>query len=206
MAPFTWNLLGWTYQDGVRNLRETFAAATDGLNQRLRAAYDAVDEYDRRVEAGAEPEIERDEDGVVICDYRDILIYQTTTAEEAKEALNKALAISMFHYWERSARQWTFVSDGSFATLRNRVVADGHSVHPELHDLYLVVNLLKHGNRRHGHELLQRRPGWFRRTLIDPAPGLEWYEEVHLSDGDVEELFEVLAASGPEINTKPRRP
>jgi hypothetical protein len=205
MAPLSWNLLGWAYQDGIRNLRETFAAATDGVKERLRASYEAVDEYDRQVAAGAEPLIERDEDGIVICDQRDMLIYHTTTAEEAKDALNKALAISMFHHWERSARQWTSVTNGRFSTLRDRVIADGQEVHPGLYDFYLVVNLLKHGNRRHGCELLERRPGWFRRRLADPGPGLEWYEEVRLSDADLDELFEILTASGPDISTQPRK-
>lgn len=201
MAPLTWNLIGWTYQDGIRNLRETFAAATEGVNQRLQAAYEALDEHDRQVAARGDPQIERDDDGCVIYDHRDTLIYQTTTAEEAKDALNKAIVIAIFHHWERSAREWTSLANGKFKTLCDEVLAKGYAIDPRLDDLHLVVNLLKHANAKHGVELMERRPQWFRRTFAPASPRIEWYEEVSLGDADVDELFGIVAASGPDDRT-----
>lgn len=50
-------------------------------------------------------------------------------------------------------------------------------MNPGLWDLYLAVNLLKHGHRRHGCDLLERRPRWFRRrpTLVPALNGTTRY-------------------------------
>lgn len=160
-----------------------------------------MDAHDRQVAAGADPQIDRDENGCVIYDHRDILIYQTTTAEEAKDALNKAIVIAMFHHWERSAREWTGLANGKFTTLWDQVLTHGYPLDPRLDDLQLVVNLLKHANMKHGIELVARRPQWFRRAFAPSNPRIEWYEEVRLGDKDVDELFGIVAASGPNDRT-----
>ncbi len=73
--------------------------------------------------------------------------------------------------------------------------------HVHLDDLHLIVNLLKHANAKHGIELVARRPQWFRRAFAPAKPRIECYEEVRLGDKDVDELFGIVAASGPDDRT-----
>jgi hypothetical protein len=197
MAKLTWNFLGWIYQDGIRSLRATFEAASDGINRKIQEAYTALSDYDASIEAGAPPQIERDENGVVIEDHRDILIYHTQTAEETKSALNKALAITLFHHWERAARSWTKREHGRFATLCAHVRENGYPIDAKLEDLHLVVNLLKHANVRHGVALQSKRPDYFRRTFDGTRGTDEWYDELNLTDDHIAEFFDIIAASGP---------
>lgn len=197
MVKLIWNVLGWIYQDGIRNLRETFAAASIGIDQTIQGAYRAVDEYDAGVKAGADPQIEVDDNGIVVQDYRDILIYQTTTAEETKSALNKALAITMFHHWERAARGWTNRPQGKFTTLCEHVVAKGYPIHSKLEDIHLLVNLLKHANSKHGLPLYAKRPDFFRDEFSPSTGRVDWYDEVNLNDQHITEFFDIVATSGP---------
>lgn len=197
MVKLTWNVLGWIYQDGIRSLRETFEAALEGINERMQSAYREIDEYDASVRAGAPPQTEIDENGVVIDDYRDVLIYKTITAEETKSALNKALAIALFHHWERAARGWTKASHGKFITLRNHVLQTGYPIHPKLDDLHLLVNLLKHANAKHGLPLFEQRPDLFREQFTPSRSRIEWYDELYVSDQHVAEFIDVIANSGP---------
>lgn len=198
MAKLNFNALGFLYEDGIRNLRRVFEAASDGLNRHLQVTYDELDEHDRAVKAGADPQIEYDDDGRPVLDYRDILIYHTTTAEEAKGTLNKSIAITAFHLWERSARDWTGLSQKkNFFELRDAVAAKGCPISPRLIQVYLLANLLKHGNEKHGNDLFIRRPDFFRTGFSPEHSHVEWFDDVNLSDDHVAEIFDVIAASGP---------
>jgi hypothetical protein len=197
MAKLSWNVVGWIYQDGITHLRGTFEAATDGINRRAQDAYRAVDEYDAEIEAGAPRQVERTDDGDIVSDYRDVLLYHTETAEDAKWALNKAFAVAMFHHWERSARDWTGREHGGFDKLVPAVEARGYPISPKLSTLNRTVNLLKHANPKDGVALYNERPDLFRRSLDTSDEKVEWYEEVRLKDEHVFEFFDVLAASGP---------
>jgi hypothetical protein len=199
MAQFNFNMLGFIYEDGIRNLRKMCDAASEGLNRHLQAAYDEVDQYDRNVKAGTPEQVERDDEtGQVIYDHRETLIYHTTTAEEAKSTLNKSIVITAFHHWERSARYWTKMPQNkNFFELRAAVTAEGYPVSPDLVILYLLANLLKHGNPKHGAELYERRPRLFRREFDPSHPRVEWFEEIDLSDDQVSEFFDIIAVSGP---------
>ncbi len=199
MARLSFNVLGFIYEDGIRNLRRIHDAASDGLNRHLQAAYADVDQYDWGVKAGAPEKVERDEEtGQVIYDHRDTLIYHITTAEEAKSTLNKSIAITAFHHWERSARDWTKMpQEKSFFDLRKAVTTKGYPVSAKLLLLYLLANLLKHGNPKHGIQLYELRPDFFRREFDPSQSPIEWFEEIDLSDDQVLEVFDILAASGP---------
>lgn len=199
MVRLNFNPLGYIYQDGIRNLRRMFDAASEGLNRHLQAAYDEVDQYDRDVKAGAPEQIERDEEtGQVIFDHRDGLTYQTVTAEEAKNALNKSIAITAFHHWERSARDWTKTPQSkNFFKLRAAVTAKGFHVSPDLVIVYLLANLLKHGNAKHGAKLREMRPDFFRRKFDRSNANVEWFDEITINDDQVSEIFRILAQSGP---------
>ena len=199
MAKLNFNVLGFIYEDGIRNLRKMCDAASEGLNRHLQASYDDVDRYDRDANAGTPEQVERDnETGQVIYDHRDTLIYHTTTAEEAKSTLNKSIAITAFHHWERSARDWTKMPQNkNFFELRAAVTAKGYPVTADLGILYLLANLLKHGNPRHGAELYQKRRDFFRREFDPSDSSVEWFAEIDLSDGQVSEIFDIIAGSGP---------
>jgi hypothetical protein len=199
MAQLNFNVLGFIYQDGIRNLRKMWDAASEGLNRHLQAAYDEVELYDRSVKTGTPAQIEcDDETGQVIYDHRDTLIYHTTTAEEAKSTLNKSIVITAFHHWERSARDWTRMPQNkNFFELRTAVTAKGYPVSNDLVILYLLANLLKHANPKHGAVLYEKRRDFFRRDFDPSHARIEWFEEIDLSDDQVTEIFDTLAACGP---------
>ncbi len=46
MAALEFNLLGYLYQDGLRNLEQMFDAAGEGLDRHLKSAYAEVDDFD----------------------------------------------------------------------------------------------------------------------------------------------------------------
>lgn len=197
MAKLNWNFVGWIYQDGVTHLRGTFESASEGIKHRAQEAYRAVDEYDVEIAAGAPRQVERTEEGDIISDYRDVLLYHTETAEDAMWALNKAFAIAMYHHWERSARDWTLKEHGGFDKLVPAVEKCGYPISPKLATLNCVVNLLKHANPKDGVALYKERPDLFRRHFDTSSGRFEWYEEVRLTDEHIAEFFDVLAASGP---------
>ncbi len=149
------------------------------------------------VAAGGDPRIERDDDGIVIDDHRDVLIYRTTTAEDAVGTFHKATVLSLFHHWERSARDRTGQPHGKFTTLSGLVEAEGYAIDPALADIHLLANTLKHANDKHGAELYARRRDYFRRDLDPTAGNIEWFEEIDLSATDIRDILSVLRSSGP---------
>jgi hypothetical protein len=92
----------------------------------------------------------------------------------------------------------------NFFELRDAVSAKGYPVSRDLVIVYLLANLLKHGNPKHGAKLFVKRPDLFRRMLDVLHPSIEWFDEINLSDDHVAEIFEIIAASGPKIDSVPR--
>ena len=198
MVQLSWDVLGFIYEDGIRGLRTMFERAAVGLDHHIKAAYVELGNFDRAVEAGADSQIECDEDtGQVIYDHRDMLLYNTTTAEETKSILNKSIAVAAFHHWERSARDWTKRPNGKFATLCELVKAKGYPISPKLEQLYMLVNLLKHSNSKDGIKLYDIRPDLFRRVFNPTLGQSDWYAEILLSDDHMMEIFQVITTSGP---------
>lgn len=202
MVKLNFNPRGYLYQDGLKSLRAAFASASEGIERECRRTYDAIDAHDAAVAKGADPQIERDDNGLIVDDYRDHLIYHSTVAEEARTALNKAFAITIFHQWERAARDWTGKPNGKFVTLCAAVAAKGYPVSPKLAELHVLANLLKHANSKWGVQLQALRTDFFRQSFDASLSKIDWYEEVELSNEHVGELFETVAASGPNPQTK----
>lgn len=200
MAPISYNLLGWLHQEGLSRLRDSYLSAMDGIGLRIKAAYDDIDQHDKEVAETNNDQIERDDDGNVIVDPRDILLYSAEIAEETESDLNKAFAIAIFHYWERSARSWTKKHSGKFTTLVHDVEAIGYSVDGELKNLHLVVNLLKHANSKHANLLMQESSKYLKEDNYNDAISHEWYDEVLLNKKDILNFFKIAEMSGPTLS------
>jgi hypothetical protein len=201
MVAFEFSVRGYTFQEGVRTLRNSFDTANLALTESLNIANAKVDRFDAEVKAGTlSDEMITGDDAMSLEDYRDWLIWDTLTGEEALNALNKSFAITVFHQWERSAREWCGRPNGKFATLCEDVMSKGLSIDAKLAQLHALVNLLKHGNAKWGIELHSIRPDYFKAGFDPAASEIDWYDEVILDHTQIEEMFTTVQNSGPSIN------
>ena len=197
---FEFSFRGYAFQEGIRTLRNSFDTANLALTEGLNAANAKVDALDAQVRAGTlSAEMITSGDAMSLEDYRDWLIWDTLAGEEALNALNKSFAITIFHHWERSAREWCERPNGKFATLCEDVMSKGLSIDAKLEQLHALVNLLKHGNEKWGVELHAIRPDYFKAGFDAAASEIDWYDEVVLDHVQIEEMFATVQNSGPSI-------
>ena len=119
---------------------------------------------------------------------------------EGQAALRKAFALSIYHHWERGARNWTRNDDRDHNKLVEAVRAMGIEVSPRLVAVKDLANLLKHDNDRRGADLLKSWP----EILPKVNRGRnrkDWYGAVRLSDKHLTEALDIIAASGPDAKT-----
>ncbi|APR53674.1 hypothetical protein CA223_19755 [Sphingomonas koreensis] len=202
MAPLRFNLHGYSYQDGISVLLNSYHAAQDALDSKRERAVDEAVAYQQGLEEGTvEWQGERDEDGAVIWDHQSILDYNVRDAEEAGKELRKAFCIAMYHHWERSALNWVGKVQLTHAELVAKVEAIPYPVHAKLHELYLLVNTLKHNNAKWAKMLAAERQDLIGIDLQGELTKVNWYGVISVQTKHVEEFFNILAASGPRIDT-----
>ncbi|MCW2339123.1 hypothetical protein M2337_003413 [Sphingobium sp. B2D3A] len=202
MAPLRFNLQGYSYQDGISILRNSFEAAQEALHTKREGAMDEAVAYQEGLKEGTVEWIgERDEDGFVIWDQQSVLDYNVRDAEEAAKELRKAFCIAMYHHWERSALQWVDKVQLKHAGLVAMVEAIPYPVDAKLSDLHLLVNALKHNNAKWLKQLADKRPDLLMVDLQGEREKVNWYGVISVRPQHVEEFFDVLTASGPTIDS-----
>lgn len=156
----------------------------------------AASEKSRRYYDSGEDDSEYDEDGVLVSSTRYSLQFAELEAHLALSVVREAFVTSAFHYWERSARFWTGYRGGSFRELTTAVM-EKHSVHPELVTVNVLNNLLKHDNPQRALDLAALRDDVFRTAPHSALPSRRQTWALAISDRHVEEVFDIVAASGP---------
>lgn len=194
MAPLP-DLQTIIFKSGIDTLRTALRVATKALIDETQQ----IDELISAYLASGVLDGERDEDGVVLWDREDQLGWEKDVIEDALMALRKSFALAAFHHWERSARQWTSYdkmdNEGLFLRLRQKSI----TVHPRLQAVRDLVNTLKHDNASRGRQLLVSWPQVFPKKFTErPGKRTPWYEAIYLDDALVEEVFAIVAASGPD--------
>ena len=202
MAALKWNLQGYIFQEGVTVLTAAYHAAADALNEEWGRAKEEALAYQEGVENGTVEWIgERDDEGYVLWDQEQIHEMEVESKVEGLAALRKAFALSIYHHWERGARIWTGNDDKDHKKLVKAVEAKGIKVHPRLEAVKDLANLLKHDNDKRGADLLKSWPQVLPSGFKKGANRTDWYGAVKLTNSHLDEAFNIVAASGPDVKT-----
>lgn len=200
MVKLKFNWAGYMYQDGINSIRLSYDSAAQALEIQTERAYDEIREYNAKVKSGDQSGIERDEDGYVFWDEEDVLMYQSSAAEDALNTLRKAFAIVLYHHWERSVREWVQSKHGKHDTLVSAAAAIGQVTDPLVNDLRTLVNTLKHNNEVWGKPLHTSRPDLFKANFKIGQSDPDWHDEIEISGQALLAFFSAVSASGPATN------
>jgi hypothetical protein len=189
MVKLNFNLAAFSFQRGVAILAKSFASAIVALNADVQNAKDEAFGYQQALEQGGEWIGETDEDGTVIWDQSQILDYEVDVVDEAAQELRKAFALALYHHWERSARLWTQADNWSHEQLVAASLNRGYPIDPRLAAV---------------RDLLKSWPDVFPSDFVErPNRRTDWYETIQLSDTQVRDAFNIVAASGPTTDMLP---
>ena len=189
------NLAAWEFQRAVETLRRGFVEAVAALDRLVDQKGAELLDYEASLRNGAEP-IGEWEDGVLLWDQAKVLGMEIEELERARMALRKAIVIQLYHLWERTARGSTGgrQADVHEDLVRKLRVAE-QPVHDRLEAVGLLANTLKHGNPKKGAMLADKWP-----EVLSIIAFADWYDRVVLSDDHVEEVAEIIVASGPRMH------
>lgn len=199
MVEMKWNWFAYNFDSAIGDVKRVYEIAIDALENEMHRRANLVDDHDTAVKAGGPDGIERADDGGVIEDPRDFLIYDVNVVEEAINNFRKGVAISLFHDWERAARETVALPGADFRTLLAALETEGIETQPEVDHLRKLANCLKHSTRETAARLFAVRPDLFANGF-DPTQAVEteWYESVQISESAMAGLFEAVSASGPK--------
>jgi hypothetical protein len=205
MVKLVFNAYGYTYQNGIRVLIQSYRSAEQALSLDVERIADEAIEHQKAVARGEEEFIgERDDEGNIIWSRQRELNTQYDLAEDALRTLRRAYAIAAYHQWERGARQWTKApKSDDHDKLVKRVEALGLTVDPHVHLLRMVVNLLKHNNDTWGERVRQAEPSLLQkpesRSLFSHSA--DWFEALNITGTWMTTFFNAVARSGPTLLT-----
>lgn len=202
MVALSFNMLGFSYQQGVDWLETGFATSAPAMVE-LRAKLSRdLEAYEASVLAGGE-RIGEWEDGHRLWEQDQLFAIQMEDAEESLMDLRKAYVLAIYHHWERAARRWSRISTHAKHDKLVTATRDlGYPIDPRLEGVRDLVNTLKHNNAATASKLFLSWPDVLR---ADPAkrPDMDWYSVVHLGDRHVHEVCEIVRASGPDADRLP---
>lgn len=202
VVAFTWNIEGYTFQQGVTVLKDAYQAAADALQEEWQRAKDEAVTYQDAVDSGQTLWIgERDEDGYVIWDQEMVHQMDIEAKIEGQNGLRKAFVLAAYHHWERGARTWTSDDVRDHKRLILAVKAKGIGISERLDAVRDLANVLKHDNDARGAELIASWPAVFPKSFQQSNTRTDWYDAVRLTDAHLCEVFDAIAASGPNQTT-----
>jgi hypothetical protein len=204
MVALNFNLLGFSYQQGIDSLQAGFTTSTTALAERGAKLRLDLQAYNDSVAAGG-ARIGEWEDGHTLWEQDQVLAMQIEDAEACVMDMRKACVLAAYHHWERAARRWTGITDrADHSALAAATKRLGYPIDPRLEGVRDLANTLKHNNAKRASEL---KESWPALLSVDPAGGRQWdwYSVVELEDRHVAEVYEVLRGSGPDAGLTPRR-
>lgn len=201
MSEFWRSFQGWYFNSGVETLSRSYTTAARALFLELDQAKSNLSGYLDDIAGGAEPDREVDEDGLVLSDRETLLEMEIENVYEAAMGLRKAFAIQFYHFWERSAQNWTGCdTKAGFRSLKAAVHTKGFDTHPKLDAVLMLANTLKHGSTDYGPRLFAAWPEIVVLPFArDVSKVSDWYAAVVLSDPVIFEIAEIIRASGPQL-------
>lgn len=196
MAILPESFKAFRYQTGIDRICDAYRASAETIDKAVSEATHASLQY---LESGDDHR-EYDEDGILIFSTASALAQAETEAILAVSVVREAFITSAFHYWERSARAWTSLHgryDG-FKKLYDEC-EKRYSVSPQLKNLNLLNNLLKHnsGSVDANEPLVTERSDYFAPLFLSGKTTSPKRLSLRLSHDHVEEAFDIVRASGP---------
>lgn len=187
-------LAAYEFQSGLDIVRAAFRASVATMTQVREQAEKAHLDY----VASGEDDREY-EDGILVHSKEHELSHAEFEASIALGVVREAFVTSAFHYWERSARGWTgkHGKNQRFPIVA-AAVSEIYGVHPRLKDVNKLNNLLKHNSAQNDEELSADWPELFRSLFPQREDGPLVKKRLVITDAIVEEVFGIVAASGPQ--------
>lgn len=193
------NLAAWDFQRSVETLLRGFNEAVTSLDRLADQRTTELLEYEVSLANGAEPIGQWDEDGLLLWEESHRLQTEIDELDGARMALRKAIAIQLYHLWERTTRRRTSSKQGDdHETMVGRLRSTQQPVHDRLKAVSLLVNTLKHGNPKKGVDLARAWPEVVGATIAFP----DWYDRIVLTDKQIQEIADIVVSSGPQLRFK----
>lgn len=192
MAKFP-DLRAYFYHDELIGLKECYQTAEAAMESRRTSARKDIEDYQQQLANGAEWEGERDDDGSILWSRNDALDIAEFNAYLAINTLRESFVVTLFHFWEKSAREWTGSDERDYRKIKRLVRKLGYHVHPELNVLNKLTNYLKHSNPKLLDELHPLAKYLFRSEGIPKGKrGPLQITSTHLN-----RFFDIVTLSGP---------
>lgn len=202
MVALNFNMLGFSYQQGIGYLEDGFVTSTAALAERRAQLDRDLQAYEALVEAGGE-RIGEWEDGHRVWEQDQLIGLRIDDAEESVMDLRKAYVLALYHHWERAARRWTRISVwSSHDKLAAATRGLGYPIDRRLEAVRDLVNTLKHNSAERATQLFASWPDVLKANPAE-RPGLDWYSMVSLDDRHVREACEIVRRSGPDGDLLP---
>jgi hypothetical protein len=198
MAILPESFKAYQYQSGIDRICEAYRASANTMRDAINEATRALLEYEY---GGPEDEI-YDDDGILLWSASSSLSQDEMAALEAADVVREAFVTSAFHYWERSARKWTGLhgKHDFFPQLLAQSDKE-YPVSPELTNLNMLNNMLKHNSGPINPDLVAARPDYFVPIVPSSQGTSPSRSRLRLTHDHVEEAFETIRASGPTLTT-----
>ncbi|MNS06317.1 hypothetical protein D3C72_377390 [compost metagenome] len=222
MVAFNFNAYGHDFERGLMILRDSLTAALRALDDQGAKVLAEYDAYNAALAEGKPPVGEFDEESETwVWEQSQFFDYDLELIEETKSAIRKTHATAIYHLWERVIRNWTD-SHGreTHDMLVDKLAEKGFVVNDRMKTISHLNNALKHNSHRFGPLLLAAWPEVFpvdyadqiERRKVQAAEWKErghgdgefwpdWFDNITLTDADMDTIFDVVRSSGPRANT-----
>ena len=194
MAKLNFSMRGFIYESGIDCLRDSFTAAVQGIQDRIREE----SEDWRSCKGDYEEQALYAEDGSTIFDPDDVYQYKVEALKEAHAELRKAFAIAIYHYWERKMRVFCKLPDGKHTDLEAAAARLGIQVPADFARVHRLANALKHNNQgsmKPLHKVWPEVSG----ILFEVKGDRDWYARIELNDDHIYHLLDLTKLAGPSV-------
>jgi len=202
LAALNFNMEGYAFESGLKVLRDSYLAANIALAEAEGRACDALTSYEEDVAKTGQwiGEVD-DETGCVIWDHADHLRFDIENSRLAAWAMRNAFVLAAYHHWERAALVWSGNPDARFPELVAATTRRGYSVHDRLQQVRVLANAIKHNKDHSGDRLSAAWPAVLRPGFRKHPIRTDWYDAIQLDAQTMEDVFEIVAGSGPTADT-----
>lgn len=197
MAKLNFSMRGFIYESGLDCLRDSFTAAVEGIQVKLREESEAWD--NETGDYAIEPQYA--EDGSVVFDPGDIYSYKVEALEDAHAELLKAFAIAIYHFWERKMRIYGKLENGNHKIFMEVAESLGIEVPGEFARVYRLANALKHnsaGTFNNLHDVWSEVSG----VLFKAEGTRDWSSRINLTDEHIYYMLDLTKQAGPSVSKR----
>ena len=197
MAKLNFSMRGFIYESGLDCLRDSFTAAVEGIQVKLREESEAWDS--ETGDYGIETQFA--ENGSVVFDPGDVYSYKVEALEDAHVELRKAFAIAIYHFWERKMRTYGKLEKGNHKIFTEVAESLGIMIPSEFARVYRLANALKHnsaGTLNKLHDEWSEVSG----VLFKVEGTRDWYSRINLTDDHIYYLLDLTKQAGPSVKKR----